>query len=165
MRRTHRWQTECILRTAGRRSGAAITLVSERCVTGTAAGGSSANDGTAGASSVAQARRLRRNDASDATMTALSLVVLLDLLLQPAQNEPPVVGGSNTTCTAKGIRHETAHASVRARPARNTDSQEVLHVNFVFSFVDLCMHPHLDLLVIILSMASQTQAATRTPRS
>ena len=33
-------------------------------------------------------------------MTALSLVVLLDLLLQPAQNEPPVVGGSNTTCTA-----------------------------------------------------------------
>lgn len=38
-------------------------------------------------------------------------------------------------------------------------------MNFVFSFVDLCMHPHLDLLVIILSMASKTQAATRTPQS
>ena len=46
-----------ISRTAGRGSGAAITLVSERCVTGTAAaGGSSAYDGTAGgARSVAQA--------------------------------------------------------------------------------------------------------------
>eukprot|EP01044_Picomonas_judraskeda_P032305 COSAG03_NODE_12431_length_548_cov_0.801782_2_plen_29_part_01 len=29
-------------------------------------------------------------------------------------------------------------------------------MNFVFSFVDLCMHPHLDLRVIILSMSSKT---------